>query len=429
MSFSLGPLLRQSWQRLAPFSIQVLLPSLALTGLEIFLISLWSKGDDYASIFKGLTQWDSHWYLGIVRRGYQFVGFDKIAYEQSNVAFFPGYPLAVAIMSRLLGVEPELGLYLTAQLFCWLMWIYLFLFYRRWQIPTLWQVLASLIILVYPSSFYLVVGYSESLFVASLLGFFYWSMDLNSLRAALLAGAHGLAMSATRIVGLPVALLPLLRLGEGSRRWFWTAGTAVLALLGGLSFFLYCQLRFGRWDLYIEMQRYFGPSSFSYLAIIQPRTYAPFFSSRYWQSLFSFSEALGDGIWAISISQLFVPLTLGSLVVTGLLDGLSVLVGKSRCWQERLGFHLAAWAMFSISVAGMSAVAQRSMIRYCLPVHILQVLTWLHGVKYTNFSFIPQQVRPCLGSVLRLGYWILALVFFALNQVLTWRYVQHLWVA
>ncbi len=426
MRFFLSLLLRQSRQHLAPFSLQILLPSLALTGLQIFLISLWSEGDDYASIFKGLIQWDSHWYLGIVRRGYQFVGFDKIAYEQSNVAFFPGYPLAVAAISRLLGVDPELGLYLTAQLSCWLMWIYLSLFYRRWQIPTLGQVLASLIILVYPSSFYLVVGYSESLFLASLLGFFYWSMDLNAPWPAFLAGIHGLAMGATRIVGLPVALVPLLRL---SRRWFWTAGTVVLALLGGLSFFLYCQLRFGRWDLYMEMQRYFGPSSFDYLAIIQPRTYAPLFSSSYWQSLLSFSEALGDGIWAISLSQLFVLLTLGSLVVTGLLDGWSVLAGKSRRWQERLGFHLAAWVMFYIAVAGMSAVAQRSMIRYCLPVHILQVLTWLHGIRYTDFSFLPQQVRFCLGSVLRLGYWSLAFAFFALNQILTWRYVQHLWVA
>jgi len=426
MSFPLSHLLQRGRQYLAPFLGQILLPSLALTVLQIFMISLWSEESDYASAFTALSQRDSYWYLSIVRRGYQFVGFDKIAYEQSNVAFFPGYPLAVAAISRLLGVDPELGLYLTAQLFCWLMWIYFFLFCRRWQIPPLGQVLASLIILVYPSSFYLVVGYSESLFLASLLGFFYWSMDLNAPWPAFLAGIHGLVMSATRIVGLPVALVPLLRL---SHPWFWTASAVVLALLGGLGFFLYCQLRFGRWDLYLEMQRYFGPSSFDYLAIIRPRTYAPLFSSGYWQSLLSFSEALGAGIWAISLSQLFVLLTLGSLVITGLLDGWSVLAGKSRRWQERLGFHLAAWAMFSISVAGMSAVAQRSMIRYCLPVHILQVLAWLHGIRYTDFSFIPQQVRFYLDSVLRLGYWILALVFFALNQILTWRYVQHLWVA
>ena len=426
MSFPPSHLLQHSRQHLVSFAIQVLLPAVALTLLQIFLISFWSQEDDYASVFKGLTQWDSHWYLGIVRQGYQFAGFDKIAYEQGNVAFFPGYPLAVTALSRLLRVEPELGLYLIAQLFCWLMWIYLFLLYRLWQIPTLWQVLASLIILVYPSSFYLVVGYSESLFMASLLGFFYWSMGLDSLWPSLLAGIHGLVMSATRIVGLPVALVPLLRL---SRRWFWTAGAVVLALLGGLSFFLYCQLRFGRWDLYMEMQRYFGPSSFDYLAIIQPRTYAPLFSLGYWQSLFSFSEALGGGVWAISLSQLFVPLTLGSLVVTSLLDGWSVLTGKSRRWRERLGLHLAAWIMFFISVAGMSAVAQRSMIRYCLPVHIVQVLAFLHWAKHTDFGFIPLEVRPHLSRVLKLGYELLALVFLVLNQILTWRYVHHLWVA
>jgi hypothetical protein len=421
-------LLQQICRLLVGFSARIFLLGLALTVLQVLMIYLWTKHSDYASAFTALSQRDSYWYLSIVRRGYQFVGFDKIAYEQSNVAFFPGYPLAVAIMSRLLGVEPELGLYLTAQLFCWLMWIYLFLFYRRWQIPTLWQVLASLIILVYPSSFYLVVGYSESLFVASLLGFFYWSMDLNSLRAALLAGAHGLAMSATRIVGLPVALLPLLRLGEGSRRWFWTAGAAVLALLGGLGFCLYCQLRFGRWDLYIEMQRYFTGVQANYQALFQASTYV--LSPERWQVLLSPSAPVKDaGLWSDALSQLFVSVTLGSLVVTGLLDGLSVLVGKSRRWQERLGFHLAAWAMFYIAVAGMSPLGQRSMIRYCLPVHIVQVLALVHWAKYTDFSFIPERIRSYLGNTLKLGYVLLAFIFFALNQILTWRYAHHLWVA
>jgi len=425
MSFPPSHLLQHSRQHLVSFAVQVLLPAVALTLLQIFLISFWSQEDDYASIFKGLTQWDSHWYLGIVRRGYQFVGFDKIAYEQSNVAFFPGYPLAVAAISRLLGVDPELGLYLTAQLFCWLMWIYFFLFCRRWQIPTLWQVLASLIILVYPSSFYLVVGYSESLFLASLLGFFYWSMDLNAPWPAFLAGIHGLVMSATRIVGLPVALVPLLRL---SRRWFWTAGAVVLALLGGLSFFLYCQLRFGRWDLYMEMQRYFTGVQANYQALFQAHTYV--LSPERWQVLLSPSAPLQDpGLWSDALSQLFVSVTLGSLVVTGLLDGLSVVAGKSRRWQERLGFHLAAWAMFYIAVAGMSPLGQRSMIRYCLPVHLVQVLALLHWAKHTDFGFLPLWARPHLSRVLKLGYGLLGLIFLVLNQILTWRYVHHLWVA
>jgi hypothetical protein len=429
MSLPLSHLLQRGRQHLGPFLGRVLLPSLALTVLQIFMISLWSEESNYVSIFKGLTQWDSHWYLGITRRGYQFVGFDKIAYEQSNVAFFPGYPLAVAGISRLLSVDPELGLYLTAQLFCWLMWVYLFLFYCKWQIPPLWQALASLLILVYPTSFYLCVGYSESLFTASLLGFLYWSIHWDRPLLMLLAGIHGLAMSATRIVGLPVALIPLLNLWSGSRRWLWTVATVSLALLGGLGFFLYCQLRFGRWDLYMEMQSYFGPSSVNYLAIVQAHTYTPLFSIGHWRSLFSFSEALEAGIWAISLSQVFVPLTLGSLLVTGLIDGISSTAGKSRRWQERLGFHLAAWVMFYIALAGMSVVGQRSMVRYCLPVYIVQVLAWLHWAKHTDFSFIPQRAWRYLGSALKLGYCLLAFIFFALNQILTWRYVQHLWVA
>ena len=425
MSFPPSHLLQHSRQHLVSFAIQVLLPAVALTLLQIFLISFWSQEDDYASVFKGLTQWDSHWYLGIVRQGYQFAGFDKIAYEQGNVAFFPGYPLAVTALSRLLRVEPELGLYLIAQLFCWLMWIYLFLLYRLWQIPTLWQVLASLIILVYPSSFYLVVGYSESLFMASLLGFFYWSMGLDSLWPSLLAGIHGLVMSATRIVGLPVALVPLLRL---SRRWFWTAGAVVLALLGGLSFFLYCQLRFGRWDLYMEMQRYFTGVQPNYQALFQASTYV--LSPERWQVLLSPSAPVKDpGLWSDALSQLFVSVTLGSLIVASLVEGLSILAGRSRRWQEQLGFHLAAWAMFYIAVAGMSPLGQRSMIRYCLPVHILQVLALLHWAKHTDFGFIPLEVRPHLSRVLKLGYELLALVFLVLNQILTWRYVHHLWVA
>jgi hypothetical protein len=434
MSFPLSHLLQRGRQHLAPFLGQILLPSLALTVLQIFMISLWSEESDYVSIFKGLTQWDSHWYLGITRRGYQFVGFDKIAYEQSNVAFFPGYPLAVAGISRLLRVDPELGLYLTAQLFCWLMWVYLFLFYRRWQVSPLWQILASLIIFIYPTSFYLCVGYSESLFMASLLGFFYWSVYLDSPRRMLLAGIHGLAMSATRILGLPLALIPFLNLlnpvkRAGFRCWFWTGIVVSLALLGGLGFFLYCQLRFGRWDLYMEMQSYLGPSSPNYLAILQAHTYTHLFSPGYWQSLFSSSAALRDGGWGISASQLFVPLTLGSLLVTGLMDAAGVMAGRSQCWRERLGFHLAAWAMFYIALTGTSPLGQRSMSRYCLPVHILQVLALVHWAKHTDFSFIPQRVLGYLGTILKLGYGLLALIFLALNQILTWRYVHHLWVA
>ncbi|MEN9204944.1 MAG: hypothetical protein Q6K70_03960, partial [Thermostichales cyanobacterium DRC_bins_46] len=295
-----------------------------------------------------------------------------------------------------------------------------------------WQILASLVILIYPTAFFLNVGYSESLFMASLLGFLYWSHYTDAPLLMVVAGMHGLVMSATRIVGLPVALVPAfyaLKGDSGSRRrrLFWAGAAIFLGLLGGLSFFLYCQVRFGRWDLYLEMQRYFTGVRANYWAIFQPKTYL--LSQNYWQKLLSLQAALTDQGWADPLSQLFVPITLGSLLVTGLLDGVSVLLGKSEKWQERLSFHVAAWVMFYIAVSGMSPLIQKSMSRYCLPVHSVQVLGLVHWLKHTDMSGIPEGVRPYLGEVLKVLYVLVVQVFLALNLFLTWRYVRHLWVA
>jgi hypothetical protein len=433
MNSSLSTLLHRGWERYCRFCNQTFVPSVALTSLQVMMIYLWTNREHYGLSFTALNQRDSLWYLSIVKRGYQFMGFDAITLEGSNAAFFPGYPIAVAWVSQYWGIDPNIGLYLTSHLFCCLMWIYLFLFWKRWKIPLYWQILANLIILLYPTSFFLNVGYSESIFIASLLGFLYWSADPKHSLLMVVAGLHGLVMSATRIVGLPVALLPIINLWNHPdpesrpQRLLWSGGTIFLGLLGGLSFFLYCQIHFGRWDLYLEMQRYFTGVKANYQAIFQAQTY--FLSPEFWQKLFSLSALLTDQEWANPLSQLFVPLTLGALMFTSLMDGISVVIGKSQRWQERLGFHCAAWVMFYIAVSGMSALIQRSMSRYCFPVHIMQVLAVVHWLKYTDLSPIPTRLRPYLSDGLKLGYMLLCQVFLALNLVLTWRYVHHLWVA
>ena len=91
-------------------------------------------------------------------------------------------------------------------------------------------------------------------------------------------------MSATRIVGLPCALFPLvhtlfenwvrLPLKEssgnvrGSRLLVWSFRCS-----GGLAFFAYCQVRWGRWDLYMLTQESGWAIDPDYLAILQPGNY------------------------------------------------------------------------------------------------------------------------------------------------------------
>src|SRR6266478_1825937 len=60
----------------------------------------------------------------------------------------------------------------------------------------------------HPAAFFLVAGYSESLFLMALLGFIYWSAAEGS-SAKFWAAVHGIVMSATRIVGIVCAAFPL----------------------------------------------------------------------------------------------------------------------------------------------------------------------------------------------------------------------------
>src|SRR5207237_2372498 len=180
----------------------------------------------------------------------------------SHPRFVPAYPAIALILHRGLNIGAENALLITAQSAAWGFWTYFFLFCERWNLPPGWQLLGALTILAHPAAFFLVAGYSESLFLMALLGFLYWS-GTESRRARILAAIHGIVMSATRIVGLPCALAPLLKkiweLGwrklTNVRDWLTNYGATALlsasAMLGGLGFFLYCQFRWGRWAVYL----------------------------------------------------------------------------------------------------------------------------------------------------------------------------------
>ncbi len=421
---------------LRSLAIRVLCPSALLTATQILLVYLFTDRSGYVSSFIRIIQRDSHWYVSIARRGYQFMGTESITTETSNVAFFPGYPLLVDWTSQLLSISLELSLYIVAQLACWIFWIYMILFFQRWQIPTFFRILGTVCILVYPSSFYMVVGYTESLFIASLLGFLYWLNTWDRWGQLLIAAAHGCVMTATRIVGLPLALIPgalhlLLSLFQrNSDRppvWKQIRSTLIpsgIAVMGGLGFFLFCQLSFGDWNLYMELQYYLIGVQANYGAFFQPKTYLLFTES--WSQLltdFSSNE------WANPLSQLFVPITLLELILVGGLDAVSSSLRLTQGWRDRFGLHSCAWIMFYISVCGMSRILQRSLIRYSLPIHILLVLATLHWIRHTCWENFPPQFRNPLNEFLRFLFVLLTQISLGLQLYLIWRYTHHLWVA
>src|SRR5205823_6738883 len=132
--------------------------------------------------------------------------------------------------------------------------------------------------------FFLIAGYSESLFLMALLGFIYWSTTEGG-AAKFCAGLHGIVMSATRIVGIVCAAFPIVRsifqsgwrgLVEAPKRFrkYTSAiGMTVVAACGGIAFFVYSQLRWGHWDIYMLTQAAGWGIVPDYLAVFKPSSY------------------------------------------------------------------------------------------------------------------------------------------------------------
>ncbi len=161
--------------------------------------------------------------------------------EVSNVAFFPAYPALAALLRYGLNLSTYDALLITAQLRPGASGVTSFSFAHRWNISPLLQFLGALAIVAHPTAFFLVAGYSESLFLMALLGFIYWS-SAEGRTAKFLAVLHGIVMSATRIVGIPCAAYPVVRAvfengGGGLREarfWPQRFGPALALSLGAM---------------------------------------------------------------------------------------------------------------------------------------------------------------------------------------------------
>ena len=140
--------------------------------------------------------------------------------EVSNVAFFPAYPAIAAILHHGLRLDIYSALLLTAQAAAWGFWSYFFLFCDRWNISPLLQFFGALAIVAHPTAFFLIAGYSESLFLMGLFGFMYLERPREGL-AKFLAVLHGFCH-----VGDADSRHSVLGLSRSCRRSLKTAGAA-----------------------------------------------------------------------------------------------------------------------------------------------------------------------------------------------------------
>lgn len=193
-------------------------------------------------------QWDAHWYMSIAAEGYQWLPED-----QSNVAFFPLYPVAVKLLGALIG-----GRYLLAGLALSLAFLAggMFFLYRLVAKDYGENVAGRTVLLlaVFPTSVFFSTMYTESLFLMTSVAAFYYA---RSGRWAL-AGGWGLLASLTRITGLWLFLPLVWELASQKKFLAKDVGPAALWLTlvpGGIGLYmLYLNFGFGRPFAFAETQ-------------------------------------------------------------------------------------------------------------------------------------------------------------------------------
>ena len=370
--------------------------------------------------YRTLVQHDSYWFANIIDRGYGTTvpPSDHKAMEVSNVAFFPAYPWLGRAVKRLTNLSTYTALLVTAQAAAWGFWTYFFLFCERWELPVPLRFFGALAIVAHPAAFYLVAGYSESLFLMMLVGFIYWSTR-EGRTAKVLAVLHGFTMSATRIVGLPCAAFPVVhsiftnrwKRSESAGAWIARhrapALVMLLSLLGGISFFIYCQLRWSRWDTYMLTQESGWAIKPDYLAIFDFRNYR-------WTL-----PPLYDPLRASQFASAAAGAIFGLIAFAELLAAIR---WRSE-WAGRVGFYFCAAVVYYLSLAGVASVQMESMLRYDFCVHALVVLGLLHFLG--QFRVVPVYVRAVGMSVASVA----CAAGLSLQGYYVWNFTQGNWVA
>jgi hypothetical protein len=326
------------------------------------------------------------------------------------------------MLSMLLGSIFHLNAYrallLTAQLAALGFWFYFFLFCERWRLSPVLRFFGAVAIVAHPAAFYLIAGYSESLFLMSLAGFIYWS-SAEGRAARVLAALHGVVMSATRIVGIPCALFPIVRAVfengwnglRDVRGWIRRYGPAVAlsftAMLGAIAFFIYCQLRWSRWDMYMVTQQVEWAIKPDYLAFFKPANYR-------WML-----PPLNDPTLA---SQLTTSIALVMFGVVALCELLPA-IRRRTAFLTRLGLYFCALVIFYISLAGVASVQMESMLRYEFCTHALIVLALLHYLH--QFRLPPVLVRAFGMAAVAL----LVAAGLSLQGWYVWNFTRGNWIA
>ena len=386
------------------FSIIGMAVGLTLLQLGISIVGP-ADGNPTAAYGK-LFAWDSVWYADIAEHGYAkratpFKNHQARTMENwtefSNGGFFPGYPVIASLIRHSTGTSIQLSLLLAAQLMCAVFWTYFLLLLRQLKIGRRWQYAAVALVFCYPTAFYLVSGYAESTFLAFALGFVFWSA-VPRWQGFVLATVHGVLLTMTRIVGIPLVLYPLVRTPSALLR---NGLLAAVSLCGAAGFCLLCAQVFGRWDFYLWVQQ-------EGWGIVPHFAVAPAAVGHILVPLSLFPDILTDPLTPLSVNMLCTSAGLWTLIALAVTDAVRQRITRDGTWRVRLPFVACGAMIFFLYLAGLLGSNLTSMARYMLTIHVFLVLTMAHLFTTIRWKcpWATYAVLGMIGAMCILGLYV-----------------------
>lgn len=234
----------------------------ALTLLGILAVALIQSPDGatvtpgWHNLLGAWNRWDAEWFLGIARQGYDF----ENGSGQGPAAFFPLYPLVVRGVAAVTGGAYLGAGLLVSNLFAYLALVAMYALSRlEFGIPVARR--ATLYLAVFPTAFFLVAPYSESLFLFAVLVSFI-AARRGAWGIAALAGAAATATRSIGVVLVPALLMEaLLQHLERGRRsearvgsLAWSLFCSFATTAGAFAYFLYWRIEAGDWLVPLRSQ-------------------------------------------------------------------------------------------------------------------------------------------------------------------------------
>ena len=325
-------------------------------------ISLWNR-------------WDAPHYVEIAKNGYTSVGEGSYL-----IVFMPLFPLLIRLLTALSG-NYEISALMISNSASLLAGIFL---YKLTTIDYAHSraLKSVLYFALFPTSYFLIAGYTESLFLFLTIGCFYYARQGNWLPA----GVLGMFASATRITGL--VLIPSLlyeyfsaesRSKSGSIRDIFFIG---MISFGFLSYLIVNYIVFGNAFMFVELQRAHWSK---YLA-------PP------WKGLLS---ALWIILWQDTVQKVFV----GGAEIICSLFGLACIIYASF---TKFRFSYTIYMLLTwLAVA--STRFWLSMPRYTLSMFPIFIILALFGDKRVELHYLMTITFLLLFSIFLVlftqGYW------------------------